>query len=308
MQAILGQKVQQSQRFLENGTRVPVTVIAVTPNPVTAVRTQDKNGYTAVQIGFGTAKKSTKSLQGIAKQAKLTHVPTIFREVRMTDETLPAIGDQILATDVFKPGDIIQVTGVSKGKGWAGGVKRYHFKGGPRTHGQSDRERAPGSIGQTTTPGRVYRGKRMAGHMGYEQVTVKNLKVVDVTDGQLLIAGLVPGPRNNVVLIQKTGESKKFVPLFSVLEPEPEEAAQPAAEAPATEVAETVAITEETPAGAETVAQEAVAEVIATDAATTSVQEATEEKPAEETKADVANESSADAGAMADKKEEDNAK
>lgn len=279
MQAVLGQKLQQSQRFLENGTRVPVTVIAVTPNPVTAIRTQDKNGYTAVQIGFGTAKKPSKSLQGIAKQAKLTSTPTMFREVKTTDDSQVTIGDLIKATDVFKPGDIVQVTGTSKGKGWAGGVKRHHFKGGPRTHGQSDRERAPGSIGQTTTPGRVYRGKRMAGHMGHEKVTVKNLKVIDVTPEQLLIAGLVPGPLNNIVLIQKTGESKKFVPLFSIVEPEPETPAeaQPT-EAPANEVRETVVVAEETPAG--TAEQEAVAEVIAEDAATTSVQEAVEEKPA----------------------------
>ena len=229
MQAVLGQKIEQSQRFLEDGTRVPVTVVSVADNPVVGIKTQEKNGYTAVQIGYGTAKNPTKPLSGIAKKANLTNTPKILREVKMTDDTLPTIGDSIKVTDVFKPGDIIQVTGMSKGKGFAGGVKRYGFRGGPRTHGQSDRERAPGSIGQTTTPGRVYKGKRMAGRMGHEQVTVKNLKVLHVDAGSLLIAGLVPGPANNILLIQKTGEDKRFVPLFSIAGPEPE-----AAEAPVT--------------------------------------------------------------------------
>ncbi len=221
MQALLGQKREQSQRFLDDGTRVPVTVVAVPANPVVAIRTQEKNGYTAVQLGFGAAKNPHKSLVGISKKANLQNTPKIYREIKLVDDTLPTVGDQIKVTDVFKPGDIVQVTGMSKGKGWAGGVKRYGFKGGPRTHGQSDRERAPGSIGQTTTPGRVYKGKRMAGRMGHEQVTVKNLTIVDVQNDELLIAGLVPGPLSNIILIQKTGEDKKFVPLYSVAVEEP---------------------------------------------------------------------------------------
>lgn len=222
MNALLGKKIEQSQRFLEDGTRVPVTAIAVQGNPVVGIRTVEKNGYSAVQIGFGTAKNPSKPLAGLSKKANLSTTPYVLREVKVAADALPEVGTAITAIDVFKPGDIIQVTGVSKGKGWAGGVKRHHFKGGPRTHGQSDRERAPGSIGQTTTPGRVYKGKRMAGRMGAEQVTVKNLTVVDVNDTTLLIAGLVPGPANNILLVTKIGEKKNFVPLYKIAQPEPE--------------------------------------------------------------------------------------
>jgi hypothetical protein len=128
---------------------------------------------------------------------------------------MPAVGDVIKASEVFKSGDVINVTGISKGKGYAGGVKRHHFKGGPRTHGQSDRERAPGAIGSTTTPGRVYRGKRMAGKMGNEQVTVKNIRIVAVDDNFILVKGLVPGGRNTLLILKKVGEDKKFVPLYA---------------------------------------------------------------------------------------------
>jgi ribosomal protein L3 len=130
-------------------------------------------------------------------------------------EVMPTLGDVIKASEVFKPGDVVNVTGISKGKGYAGGVKRYHFRGGPRTHGQSDRERAPGAIGSTTTPGRVYKGKRMAGKMGHEQVTVKNLKIIAVDDNFILVKGLVPGGRNTLLMLKKTGEDKKFVPLYA---------------------------------------------------------------------------------------------
>lgn len=215
--AILGQKKQQTQKFLTDGTRIPVTEVVVTANPVVCIKTQDKDGYWAVQLGFGTKKNPSKPLTGHIKGANLEKAPLFLREIRLADakvEELPKAGDMIKAEDVFKPGDMIEVTGISKGKGFAGGVKRYHFKGGPRTHGQSDRERAPGSIGQTTTPGRVYRGKRMAGKMGNEQVTVKNLKIVRISDGLLLIRGIVPGTRGSLLTIKKTGESKKFVPLI----------------------------------------------------------------------------------------------
>ena len=125
-------------------------------------------------------------------------------------------GTEINLADIFTPGDIVDVTGISKGKGFAGGVKRWNFKGGPRTHGQSDRERAPGSIGQTTTPGRVYKGKKMAGRMGQDTVTVKNLEVIGITDdGVLLIKGLVPGSVNSIVVVKKMGTNKKFVPLYT---------------------------------------------------------------------------------------------
>lgn len=209
MNSILAKKVEQGQKFLENGTRIPVTRLDVRGNVVTAIKTLTRDKYSAVQLGFD---KRAKALP-----QKSTKSPFRFlKEVRMADaDVLPAIGAVIKASEVFKPGDIVNVTGISKGKGYAGGVKRYHFKGGPRTHGQSDRERAPGSIGATTTPGRVYRGKRMAGRMGHEQVTVKNIRIVTVDDNFILVKGLVPGGRNTLLMLKKVGEQgKKFIPLY----------------------------------------------------------------------------------------------
>lgn len=210
---ILGEKVEQSQRFLEDGRRIPVTIIHAGGNVVSQIKTKEIHGKDTLQLGFGKRKKVSKAIAGHIKKAGLTNNPRFFREILGSPEAL-SVGSLILVSDVFKPGDVVKVTGTSKGKGFAGGVKKHHFKGGPRTHGQSDRERAPGSIGQTTTPGRVYRGKRMAGRMGDERVTVKNIQVVEVLENQLLIGGLVPGKKRSLVIIQKTGENKKFVPLF----------------------------------------------------------------------------------------------
>lgn len=198
---VIGKKIDQTQRFLEDGTRIPVTIVAVPQLSVVAIRTKDKNGYFALQVKSDT--------------------PKILREIQFSKkapidspDSLPKVGDLLKATDILKPGDIVHVTGISKGKGFAGGVKRHHFKGGPRTHGQSDRERAPGSIGQTTTPGRVYKGKRMAGHMGVVKSTAQNLKVIDISDSEILIKGLIPGSKNSIVTIAKVGEDKKFTPLL----------------------------------------------------------------------------------------------
>ena len=209
MDSILAKKVEQGQKFLEDGLRIPVTKLNVNGNIVVAVKTKDRDHYSAVQLGFdrrvkALAPKSNKSIY------------RFLREVRMADaDAIPAIGDKILASEVLKPGDIVNVTGISKGKGYAGGVKRHHFKGGPRTHGQSDRERAPGSIGSTTTPGRVYKGKRMAGRMGQEKVTVRNIRIVSVDDNCVLVKGLVPGGRNTLLMLKKVGVDKKFVPLHA---------------------------------------------------------------------------------------------
>ncbi|MBI4080209.1 MAG: 50S ribosomal protein L3 [Candidatus Levybacteria bacterium] len=215
VQILVGKKIDQTQMFLTDGTRLPVTKIDATGNVVVQIKSQDKDGYTAYQVGFGFKKKPTKALIGHLKKANLqeTSSPAFFHEIPITGEELKA-GDTIVVAAVFKPGDIVKVTGTSKGKGFAGGVKRHQFKGGPRTHGQSDRERAPGSIGQTTTPGRVYKGKRMAGHMGHEKVTITNLCVLDVVENMLLVKGLIPGIRNSIVYIEKTGEEKKFIPLL----------------------------------------------------------------------------------------------
>lgn len=211
---IIGRKIEQSQKFLENGKRIPVTTIVVSGNVVTQQKSQEKDGYVAIQLGFGNKKRATKAVLGHVKKANLTAAPAVLKEVRVDSAEGIEIGSIITAAEVLKPGDIINVTGTSKGKGFAGGVKRHHFKGGPRTHGQSDRERAPGSIGQTTTPGRVYKGKRMAGRMGHEQVTIRNVKVVAVDGETVLVEGVVPGIRQSIVYLTRVGEMKKFVPLY----------------------------------------------------------------------------------------------
>lgn len=221
MNTIFGRKTEQKQGFLTDGRRVPVTIIEAAPLIVTDVKNTDKHGYSAMQVGFGTRRKATKSLLGHVKKANLTQVPFLMQEVRMSD--VPhQVGDSIRVEEVLQAGDIVDVTGVSKGKGFAGGVKRWHFRGGPRTHGQSDRERAPGSIGQTTTPGRVYKGKKMAGNMGREQVTIQNLVVLEVNpeSSTVLVRGLVPGILKGIVEIKKTGQlsDKKFVALDKVVE------------------------------------------------------------------------------------------
>ncbi len=212
--AIFGQKIQQSQGFLTDGTRIPTSFVSVGENAVMAVRTKDKHGYIALQLAFN-QKKGAKKIKKKGAEGKTA---PFLKEIRLEEsdvEGLPQAGDVIKPGDVLKPGDIVDVTGISKGKGYAGVVKRHNFKGGPRTHGQSDRERAPGSIGQTTTPGRVYRGKRMSGRMGQDKVTVKNLQVVDITaDGVVIIKGLVPGGVNTLIMIKKVGEDKKFVPFY----------------------------------------------------------------------------------------------
>ena len=227
MLALIGQKKSQSQKFLENGKRIPVTLIDVKGNTVVALRTNEKNKYQAVQLGFSMKKNANKAEVGHAKGAKLEKAPNFLKEIRINDDSdiLPEVGTVLNPSEVFTPGDLVDVSGISKGKGFAGGVKRHGFHGGPKTHGQSDRHRAPGSIGQGTTPGRVYKGKRMAGKMGVNNVTVQNLEVVAVTDdGVLLIKGLVPGIINGFIVVKKVGENKNFIPLHK--SPEEIEAAQ----------------------------------------------------------------------------------
>src|SRR5579884_1646443 len=208
IQALLGQKIDQLQRFLADGTRIPVTKIYISENAVLQVKTPDKDKYAAVQLGLGAKKHATAALLGHSKKAKLAKAPQFIREVRLADDTadeLPHVGDMISVDAVFKPGDVVAVTGTSKGKGFAGVVKRHHFRGGPKTHGQSDRLRAPGSVGAGTTPGRVLKGQKMAGHMGHRRVTVQNLQVVDIDaeNNVLLVLGAIPGPRNGFVMVRK---------------------------------------------------------------------------------------------------------
>lgn len=264
---ILGTKTEQTQKFLENGKRVPVTEISVADNTVLQVKTMEKDTYTAVQLGVGVKKKPIKSLVGHAKKLGLTDTPKVIREVRVVasdvEDGILKSGDSISVESVLKPGDIVSVTGVSKGKGFAGVVKRHGFRGGPKTHGQSDRHRAPGSIGQGTTPGRVYKGKRMAGRMGSDTVTVANLMVVDVDpeNDKLYVSGLVPGNKKGLVIVTRTGEKKNFVQLLEVKQREDAKAAEEAAkaEAEAAKTAETEA-QKEASAAVEPEAEEAAAD------------------------------------------------
>jgi large subunit ribosomal protein L3 len=202
-EAIFGRKLGMTQVFSSAGEARGVTVVEAGPCVVVQIKTTERDGYDAVQLGFGQRKSLTKPMRGHVKQLGNFRY---LREVRVDDPNEYEIG-QSLGADVFEAGDIVNVVGTSKGKGFAGGVKRYHFRGGPKTHGQSDRHRAPGSIGSGTTPGRVRKGLRMAGHMGDERVTVKNLRVFQSNPerGILLIEGSVPGGVNGVVRVTKTG-------------------------------------------------------------------------------------------------------
>jgi len=209
---LLAEKGKMNEAFV-GGRRLAVTKAKIGPCIVTQVKKMEKDGYWAVQLGFGERriKNTTKALQGHFKGAiKENKAPRFLQEVRLENEPDLKVGDIINVADVLKMGDMVALTGISKGKGFAGGVKRWHFHGGPRTHGQSDRERAPGSIGQTTTPGRVNRGKHMAGRMGQEQVTVKNLQIVSVNpeNNEVEIAGAIPGITGGVFMIKKLSEGK----------------------------------------------------------------------------------------------------
>jgi len=186
---------------------VGVTVIEAGPCFVTQVRTPEKEGYSAVQLGFGESKRLNQPELGHLKGLPpLRHL----REFRLGDATsAPTVGDKI-DVSMFEAGERVDVIGISKGKGFAGVVKRHHFAGGPKTHGQSDRHRAPGSIGATTTPGRVLKGMRMAGRMGGKRVTIKDLQVIRAEPERnlLLLEGAVPGPREGLIMIRKTKRGK----------------------------------------------------------------------------------------------------
>lgn len=218
-----------SQAFVK-GVRIPVTKVLAGPCVVTQVKKMDKDGYWAVQLGFGERKikNITKPMQGHLRAViKDKKAPRFLVEVRSDEEPKFNVGDTINASDIFSAGDIVSITGTSKGKGFAGVVKRWHFAGGPRTHGQSDRERAPGSIGQTTTPGRVYKGKKMAGRMGGERVTVKGLHVISVNPetNEIEVSGPVPGTPKSLLIVRKiksgTLEELEKETVAQVVEGEP---------------------------------------------------------------------------------------
>jgi large subunit ribosomal protein L3 len=207
IQGMIGRKLGMTQIFDETGVVHPVTVIEVGPNVVTQVRTAEKDGYEAVQLGFGIDKRLNKPEQGHRKASGF--MSETLREVKADDVSEFTVGQKIKA-DSFSVGELIDVTGTTKGRGFQGGVKRHGFSGGPRTHGQSDRLRAPGSIGASATPGRVLKGMRMAGHMGHDRVTIQNLRVlrVDIERNLLLVQGSVPGPNKGIVIVRRAVKSK----------------------------------------------------------------------------------------------------
>ncbi len=204
VRALLGKKIGTTQYFDEDGRAVCVTAVEVGPCIVTQVKTVERDGYTGAQIGFEEVRRRSKPLMGHLQPsgALFRHL----REVEVEDGGEIEIG-QRLDVGIFEAGQKVDATGTSKGRGFAGGVKRHHFRGGPKTHGQSDRHRAPGSIGAGSTPGRVIKGLKMAGHMGNARVTARNLRVVQSDPGRnlLLLEGAVPGAHNSLVMIRKTG-------------------------------------------------------------------------------------------------------
>ena len=201
LQGFLGKKIGMTQIFREDGRVVPVTVIEAGPCVVTQVKTLQTDGYEAIQLGFGDVKRRNKPQAGHLKNSKLSRY---LREVSTDDTSAFEVG-QTIGADIFEAGEKIDVIGKSKGRGFAGTMKRWNFGGGPRTHGQSDRARAPGSIGGGTTPGKVYKGLKMAGHMGNRRITVKGLEIVEVdTDRNLLLVkGGIPGATNSLVQIRR---------------------------------------------------------------------------------------------------------
>jgi large subunit ribosomal protein L3 len=211
MKGIIGKKMGMTQVFDADGQAVPVTVIQAGPCYVTQIRSEEKDGYKAIQLGFeelppkrNGSSRLTKPKIGHLKRNGMS-LPDLryLREFRVRD--IDVEEGQLLKADVFQQGDRIDVVGTSKGRGFAGTIKRHNFNRGPKTHGQSDRERAPGSIGSTTTPGRVLKGQRMAGRMGGDRVTVKNLEVVvvDAEKNLLAVRGSVPGAKGGILLIRE---------------------------------------------------------------------------------------------------------
>jgi len=199
---LIGRKIGMTQIFVEDGTMQSVTVIEAGPCTVTQIKIADKEGYDSVQVGFGLAKRLNSAEKGhLGKLGSFKHL----KEFRVNDTSGIELGYQV-DVGLFQPGDLVDVRGISKGRGFAGTVKRYHFAGGPKTHGQSDRHRAPGSIGAGTDPGRVLKGQKMAGHMGNQRVTVKRLRVIktDPERNLLFVKGAAPGAVNGLLEIRKS--------------------------------------------------------------------------------------------------------
>lgn len=206
MKGIIGKKVGMTQIFDDEGQVIPVTVIEAGPCFVTQVRTAERDGYTAIQLGFETAKQKALT-GGQLGHLRKNNLPALryLREFRTRDGNVDVEEGQEVKADVFEKGELVDVIGISKGRGFAGTIKRHGFGRGPKTHGQSDRERSPGSIGMCATPGRTLKGQRMGGRMGNDRVTVQNLKVevVDPDKNLLAVRGSVPGRKGGIVMIRQ---------------------------------------------------------------------------------------------------------
>jgi len=210
---LIVQKGKTTQKYDAKTRRIPVTILTVDNLFIADIKTKDKDGYNALKFTSGIAKRIDKPTLGTLKKSGITNIPKIVKEVRMKDtfndrlevemvenkpqlkagENQIVIGSQLTPSQLFQVGDIVDVTGISKGKGFQGVMKRHGFHGGPKTHGQSDRWRSPGSIGSGTTPGRINKGKRMAGRMGGDNITMQGLQIISIADNVLEVKGLVPG-------------------------------------------------------------------------------------------------------------------
>jgi large subunit ribosomal protein L3 len=205
MKAIFGQKMGMTRVFDQDGDSVGVTVIKIEPATVVRVKTEETDGYDAVVLGFGEVRPGgiNKPVKGQFDRAGIKH-KKYLREVRLQDPDRPEVG-KTYGADIFQAGETVHVSGVSRGLGFQGTVKRHGFAGGPASHGQSDRLRAPGSIGQSSYPSRVFKGMKMAGRMGNARVTVKNLQIVSVEpqESLILVRGVIPGNTNSLVYVRK---------------------------------------------------------------------------------------------------------
>jgi large subunit ribosomal protein L3 len=203
IQSIIGRKIGMTQFFGETGEAIAVTAIEAGPCVVTQVKDKSKDGYNAVQLGFGKVDSLNSPQTAHLKDIEKVRYLHEFK----TDDVGSVERGQQVSVEFLKQGDRVNVSGLSRGKGFAGVVKRHHFSGGPKTHGQSDRHRAPGSIGATTSPGRVFKGMRMAGHMGARKITLRNIEVVqaDASCNLLLLKGAVPGASRGLLFIEKVG-------------------------------------------------------------------------------------------------------
>lgn len=207
---LLGRKLGMTQVFDDIGQVVPVTVLQVGPCVVTQLKTNDRDGYEAIQVGFDESKRLNSPDRGQRRAAGSSS--RYLREIKADDISGYEVG-QVLDCSIFEPGIRVDVSGVSKGKGFQGVVKRHGFSGGPKTHGQSDRHRAPGSIGSSATPGRVFKNMKMAGRMGTESKTVQNLEVIRVEPDQnlVLVRGSVPGHKDGLLLIRTAVKTRQAV-------------------------------------------------------------------------------------------------